>query len=189
MSYFKDAIRECKDVNWSNFPLLFANVHNPEEKGNKKSGLNKCTRMYFRKLMVFIVRLHYAHYLSCELYCDKSKFDFETFPQLPKVFGEFEFDLKKVQKNEVLESPASSAPTSASKSVDDTTSRVAFVSSPPAPLSPLRPFDHTSSRVPETKVTATRLTAVVNNLCTALQEFEVVATEIIKRQGSDPNDA
>jgi hypothetical protein len=105
----------------------------------------------------------------CELYDDKSKFDFDTFPQLPHVFEEIEFAL-------------SSPPASAMRPADDTASRVE------AAESMSRLGDETSpSRVEahrmETNVT--RLTAVVNNVCTALQEFEVVVSGIMKSQSSE----
>ena len=111
----------------------------------------------------------------CELYDDKSNFDFDTFPQLPRVFDEIEFALR-------------SQPASAMRPADDTASGVE------AAESMSRIGDETSpSRVEahrmETNVTAARLTAVVNNVCTALQEFEVVVSGIMKSQSSDPNDA
>jgi hypothetical protein len=146
-----------------------------EEKGNKKSGLNKCTKVYFRQLMIFVVRLHYSHYLMCELYDDKSKFDFDTFPQLPLVFDEIELALR-------------SPPASALRPVDDTGSRVEAADSMSRLVDETSPSKVEADRM-ETNVTAARLTAVVNNVCTALQEFEVVVSGIMKSQSSDPNDA
>jgi hypothetical protein len=87
VQHFKTALEECHDVTEYDFPKLL------------KANVNKLTKKSQKKIMIFVVRLHFAmHVLNILEKGKKWKLDFFTFPELQKVMLELELDLKMVEK-------------------------------------------------------------------------------------------
>jgi hypothetical protein len=85
--HFKTALDECRDVTESEFPNLY------------KANVSKLTKKSQKKIMIFVVRLHFAIYVLKMLRGKKGlKWDFATFPELQQVMAELEFDLTMVEK-------------------------------------------------------------------------------------------
>jgi hypothetical protein len=87
VQHFKTALDECHAVTESKFPNLY------------KANVNKLTKKSQKKIMIFVVRLHFAIYVLKILQGKKNlKWDFATFPELQQVMAELEFDLTMVEK-------------------------------------------------------------------------------------------
>jgi len=100
VKHFKTALQECADMTRSKFPHLYdANV-------------NKLLKKSQRKIMIFVVRLHYAvHVVNNIESSEKWKMDFATFPELHDVLSELEFDLKMSDKSDTHKSSRNSPAT------------------------------------------------------------------------------
>jgi hypothetical protein len=85
VQHFKTALEECHDVK-SKLP----NLH--------KANVKKLTKKSQKKIMIFIIRLHFAMYVLNILEGKKWKLDFATFPELKKLLSELEYDLTMVEK-------------------------------------------------------------------------------------------
>jgi hypothetical protein len=89
------ALQDCKDVTKESFPLLDANkTGNPPK---SIASIVKLNSMPQAKIMLFVVRLHYAIHVMTQL--DKryvKKFDFECFPELKVVLKLVEKELKRI---------------------------------------------------------------------------------------------
>jgi hypothetical protein len=98
--YFKTALEQCPDVTETVFPHLY------------HVNVNKLLKKSQKKIMIFVVRLHYARHVLNTFECIPIwNFNFKTFPELREVLMELEFDLKMVDKLDVRKristSPAS----------------------------------------------------------------------------------
>jgi hypothetical protein len=90
VKHCKTALQECPDMAVSKFPHLY------------DANLNKLLKKSQRKIMIFVVRLHYAVHVvnNIETTSEKWKMDFATFPELHNVLSELEFDLKMSDKSD-----------------------------------------------------------------------------------------
>jgi hypothetical protein len=79
------------DVTEKDFPFLYGNC-----KGNVrgKPTFTKLNKLPMRKIMLFVVRLHYATHISFAVEAIPKAFNFETFPELKNVLLAVECELK-----------------------------------------------------------------------------------------------
>ena len=79
------------DVTETDFPFLYGN-----RKGNVRGipTFTKLNKLSLKKIMLFVVRLHYATHISSVVEAIPKVFDFETFPELKNVLLEVECELK-----------------------------------------------------------------------------------------------
>ena len=87
VQHFKSALEECRDVK-SELPNLY------------RANLKKLTKKSQKKIMIFVVRLHFAMYVlnTLENGPKKWKLDFATFPELREVLSELESDIMMEEK-------------------------------------------------------------------------------------------
>jgi hypothetical protein len=125
---------------------LFVSSSDATTAKNKKQDLfNNLNKIFSNQIMTFVVRLHYADYLMHHLYGAKSKFDFKTYPVLPRVFDEIESEMEAAWGKRIVRSSKSAS----------------------------TEFNNAAASSPGGQETvADRLSTVVDNTCTALREFE-----------------
>ena len=92
-------MKDCVDVTAETLPQLYINKVEGEQKGKN---LHRLTVIAQRKIIMFVVRLHYAVQLYNSMVKRRDDgpliFDFKTFPELQVCLEELEADL--VRKNE-----------------------------------------------------------------------------------------
>jgi len=93
--HFRKCIRDCDDITSDSFPLLAKNKYKSSEKKGKN--VSKLTNMSQRKIIIFIVRLHYAMNIMNHVPAEPEnlEFNFKTFPEMKKCFEELERDLEE----------------------------------------------------------------------------------------------
>ena len=95
---FRLALFECDDINDAAFPHLSINKKERKALGN----VSKITRQAFRRLMIFVARVYYAHFVAEQLDHPASNpgtFSFETYPVLEKMFVCIEAHMSEVVKS------------------------------------------------------------------------------------------
>jgi hypothetical protein len=89
---------ECDDINDAAFPHLSINKKERKALGN----VSKITRQAFRRLMIFVARVYYAHFVAEQLDHSANNpgtFSFETYPVLKNMFLCIEAHMSEVAKS------------------------------------------------------------------------------------------
>jgi hypothetical protein len=93
---FRQALIECVDITDADFPHLSVNKKERKALGN----VSKITRQAFRRLMIFVARVYYAHFIEEQLDSEANlgTFSFATYPVLKKMFQCIESHMREVAK-------------------------------------------------------------------------------------------
>jgi hypothetical protein len=143
---------------------LFVSSNDATTAKNKKQDLfNNLNKIFCNQIMTFVVRLHYADYLMHHLYGAKSKFDFKTYPVLPRVFDEIESEMEAAWGRRIVSSSKSASTEFNNAAASSPGGQEMAASSPGGQV-----------------MVADRLSTVVDNLSTALREFEKFVRDSMK---------